>query len=175
MSNVPEMSFFESFRIIDANAEAAIKLREASRVIQKNGSDLKLWEEKAKIVKDKINRELAEVKTHLCQARLNSDARLATLGKKELEARDSIQPMLQDAAGVKEKLDKLNEEYSQARADMARFIENSATEKVRIIADGISNKENIIRHNNLLIDAAEKRLAAIDEAITLAKEGVNEL
>ena len=175
MSNVPEMSFFESFRIIDANAEAAIKLREASRVIQQNGSDLKLWEEKAKKVKDKINSELAEVKAHLHQTQLGSAARIEGLAKREREAKESIQPMLRDAAGVKEALDKINEEYGQARANMATFVEYAAAEKTRITEDGHVNTEDINRHNKLLIDAAEKRLAALDDAITSLKEGITEL
>ena len=79
------------------------------------------------------------------------------------------------AVKKQEELDKINEEYGQARANMATFTKYAAEEKARITADGIDNEESIKRHNLILIQAAEKRLAALDEAISAAKVGVLEL
>jgi len=175
MSNVPEMSFFEAFRFIDSLTGSVVKLREAARVIQKDGSDLKLWEEKAKVVKDKINAETYDLESKRITARDKHEQALRDYEAQEAKAAQSIQPTLDKAAEAKEALARVTAEYGQERASAAAFVEYAAAEKEKITAEANAAKESIRIENKKLIDAAEARLLEITTAIDNAKSGIKDL
>ena len=175
MSNIPEMTFFESFRIIDSIAEAVSKIKEASETIRKNGPNLKKWEAEGKATKNKIKKEIDEVKERLHEAQADITAKLKAMQDKAAEAAGAYQPAMDKALSSANMLAQVEDELIQARGEMSLFIETSAKERALLNAEGEALKTRLSHEADLVESAAKERLLHITTAIDNAKFGISEL
>ena len=175
MSSKPEMVFHEAFRIIDNIAEAVAKLKEASVVIQKDGSDLKAWEAEGRVVKDKIRKETTELVNVRELARRNGAEQLLAVKKLIQEARDFGAPALRDKLELEEALRGLKAEIVKATAEKEKIYQDSQLMKTLFKAESAQAKVALdVEINNKLNNGAV-RLEKIQEAIVKAKKDMNDL
>ena len=171
-----EMTDFEAFRCVDTYTEAVLKLRDATHAIRRHGADLKEWEAKGKVVKDKIQKEIDVLTTEQAEKRRKGIIAIDALLEKEAKAKEQIEPTLKRLQETQGMLRQVSLELNQAREDKASLIKSAvreserimreATDKVRIVESEIEDK----------VKAAENRLLEVDVSIKqLKQEGINSL
>ncbi|KKL90960.1 hypothetical protein LCGC14_1899470 [marine sediment metagenome] len=170
-----EMTFLESFRFIDTYTEAVLKLREASHAIQRNGADLKEWEAKGKLIKDKIQKEidaLNKERTQTLKKRNDEEECLLTRGR---EAEASIKPILAEAKETQEALDVVAKQLKYALEDKAKVIESAKSEVKKILFEAKSEANQIKTEIEKKRLHSEDRLLAVETKIKTLKDGLNNL
>ena len=171
-----EMTYLESFRFIDTYAEAVLKLQEASHAIQRNGADLKEWEAKGKLVKDKIQKETAELTTQQAEKRRKGIIAIDALLEKEAKVKEQIEPTLSEARETREALDRVAKELEQALEDKASLIESAIKESNGIMKDAKDRSRMLESEMEEKHLKSQKRLVEVEAKIKqLKQEGIDSL
>ena len=170
-----EMTFFESFRFIDTYAEAVLKLREASHAIQRNGADLKEWEAKGKLVKDKIQKEIDELTAQQSEKRRKGIIAIDALLEKEAKVKEQIEPTLSEARETREALDRVAKELKEALANKDEAIQSAKLGAEKILKEAYAKASQIATEIEDKRRVSEDRLLGVEAKIKELKSGINSL
>ena len=171
-----EMTDFEAFRFVDTYTEAVLKLRDATHAIRRHGADLKEWEAKGKLVKDKIQKEINVLNEDRALALRKGVIQTDSLIEKGKQAEDSVEPLLQRASTAKAMLEQVSDQLNAAREDKDETIVSAARERDRILQEAYDQAEKIESEADVKVKIAEQRLQDISaKIIQLKREGINSL
>ena len=186
MGNIPEMTFFESFRIIDSFAEAVMKVKEASEAIRKNGPNLEKWEAEGNVVKKKIHGEISDLVNN--KRRLDGEygKRQLLLKEEEERARKEAQPTIAIIKNLKQEVAALLLEVGTTEKSKVQILLETETEKARIFEEAEKQKVSVLEYVQkkkeecdavvaFKFAAADKKLAEVEDTIAAAKKGISEL